>query len=354
MKDKYGYSLGRRLGILALCEIAVAVVLIIADLLLLPPTRDRLVPIIIGAIVIVLAGLLYWLRHHRAGGLLGTINLLLIVVGVALLDPLGGTLSGASWSLFLIWPAVSVLVLRRWRLVLIVSLVNAALLIGVPGLELAGVIPVTFLADPDRLQLMLIIHIVVLVALTGLTLFISRSERAAYAETLEATRKLESQQIELESANQALHGTNEALEAAYLQQQELLDQMQQLEAPLIRLAANVLLLPLVGPLESRRIDNMRSSVLQAVHDYRAETLIIDMTGAQIADKEALSSFSEILTAAGLLGCATAVTGLSAEIVQNLLAYEIDLRTFSRTGQLDQIIREVLGTPGGAERKVGQA
>jgi rsbT co-antagonist protein RsbR len=340
-------ALGRRIRLLALIQSSMGIVLWAAGLLLLDIGSDRIAVSVVAVAVLAISSALFYLRHHRAAATLTTINFLLIISLIAALDPLGRTLSGASWSLFLLWPSIAVLVLRDTRPSLVVSLYTLALLIIVPTLEFNGVIPVEILGDPDRLQVMLVVHVVVLVALTTITLFIARSERTAYQSSVEAQERLASSAQALHEANQSLQRSNQALQASAGRQDQLVGQLQQLETPLIRLSDQVLFLPLVGLLDPQRIERMGGEVLERIHQQRAATLIVDMTGVVISDAQMLPRFAELLRAVRLLGCEPRITGLSAEVVADLVNQDIDLTLFGQSGQLDQILLAVFA--GQAER-----
>src|SRR5688500_13594589 len=98
-------ALGRRIRLLTLIEGAMGIVLSAAGLLLLDTASDRIAVIVVGLAVLAVSAGLFFLRHQRGASMLTTINFLLIISLVAALDPLGKTVSGASWSLFLIWPS---------------------------------------------------------------------------------------------------------------------------------------------------------------------------------------------------------------------------------------------------------
>lgn len=333
-------ALGRRIRLLALIQSSMGLVLWAAGLLLLDTGSDRIAVSAVGVAVLAISFTLFYLRHHRAAATLTTVNFLLIISLIAALDPLGRTVSGASWSLFLLWPSIAVLVLRDTRPSLVVSLYTLALLIIVPTLEFSGVIPVEILGQLDRLQVMLVVHVVVLVALTTITLFIARSERTAYQNSVEAQERLAASAQALHEANQSLQRSNQALQASAGRQDQLVGQLQQLETPLIRLSEQVLFLPLVGLLDEQRIERMGGEVLERIHQQRAATLIVDMTGVVISDAQMLPRFAELLRAVRLLGCEPRITGLSAEVVADLVNQDIDLTLFGQSGQLDQILLAV--------------
>ncbi|MBA3469840.1 MAG: STAS domain-containing protein [Herpetosiphonaceae bacterium] len=351
MDNEETLALGRRIRLLAIVEVAMAVVLMGAGTSLITTTTDRLVIVGVGLAIILIGFGLLFVRHQTYAASATTANLVLIICLIASIDPLGGSVSSASWSLFLIWPSVAVLVLRQLKYVLTVSLVDLSLLVIVPGLEISGVIPVELIGFQRQLILALMVHVVVLLALTTMTMLVARSEQQSYRQSLRFSAELAERKAELETSHATLQATNTALNTAYDQQQQLVDQMQKLEAPLIRLASTVLLLPIVGLLDQRRVQSLNTSVLQSIHTHRARTLIIDLTGVVITDMRVLPGFSEILRAVRLLGCVVRVTGLTAAVVEALIMNEVDLSAFERTGQLDQMIREVLTSEQDAALKV---
>jgi rsbT co-antagonist protein RsbR len=347
-------ALGRRIRLLTLIEGVMGIVLSAAGLLLLDTASDRIAVSVVGLAVLAVSAGLFFLRHRRSASTLTTINFLLIISLVAAVDPLGKTVSGASWSLFLIWPSIAVLVLRNTLPSVVVSGYALGLLILVPTLEFSGVIPVEILGDPNRLQVMLVVHVVVLVALTTVTLFIARSERRAYESSVDAQGQLASSALALREANESLQRSNQALQTSAGRQEQLVGQVQLLETPLIRLSDQALFLPLVGLLDEQRIDRMSGGVLERIHDQRAATLIVDMTGVVISDAQMLPRFAELLRAAQLLGCVVRITGLSAEVVAELVNQDIDLALFGHVGQLNQMLLEVFAPQADAAARHSRA
>jgi anti-anti-sigma regulatory factor len=341
MHNEDTIALGSRIRLLAIVQMTMAVVLAGIGTTLLSDTDSRVITLIVGVAIILLGVGLLLVRHSVYATGATTANLVLIICLIASIDPLDGSVSSASWALFLIWPSVAVLILRQLPAVLLVSLVDISLLITVPALELTGVIPVTLIGNQRQLILALMVHVVVLLALTAITLLIARSERQSNQQRLRVSDELGQSKAELEVSHTTLQAKISELNTAYDQQQQLIAQMQQLEAPLIRLASTMLLLPIVGLLDQRRVQNLTTSVLQSIHLNRATTLIIDLTGMVITDMRVLPGFSELLRAVRLLGCDVRVTGLTADTVQGLIMNDVDLSAFQRTGQLDQMIREVL-------------
>ena len=106
-----------------------------------------------------------------------------------------------------------------------------------------------------------------------------------------------------------------------------------LTTPLIPLRDGIILLPLVGELDPRRMDRLRTELVEGVHDRGAAVAIIDMTGVHTTgddreDTSAITSLFASFTALRLLGAAVVVTGLQADIAALMSRSGLDTNTIS--------------------------
>jgi len=104
-----------------------------------------------------------------------------------------------------------------------------------------------------------------------------------------------------------------------------------LTTPLIPLRDGILLLPLVGELDTRRMDRLRTELVAGVHDRRAAVAIIDMTGVHTTgddreDTSAITSLFSSFTALRLLGAVVVVTGLQADVAGLMSRTGLDANT----------------------------
>jgi rsbT co-antagonist protein RsbR len=102
--------------------------------------------------------------------------------------------------------------------------------------------------------------------------------------------------------------------------------LDQLSAPVIQVWESVLLIPLIGVLDSRRAAQVLESMLEAIAANSAEILIVDITGVPVVDTSVASYLVRAVQAAQLLGCQTLLVGISPEIAQTLIGLGVD---FSR-------------------------
>lgn len=121
-----------------------------------------------------------------------------------------------------------------------------------------------------------------------------------------------------------------ALEAEITSQLEIIQgqniRLDELSVPVIQVWENILLLPLVGALESRRAAQVMENLLESVGRTSAQIVIIDITGVPIVDTSVASYLIRAVQATQLLGCQSILVGISPEIAQTLVGLGVD---FSR-------------------------
>jgi rsbT co-antagonist protein RsbR len=103
-------------------------------------------------------------------------------------------------------------------------------------------------------------------------------------------------------------------------QASLLDQ---LSVPVIQVWDSILLLPLIGVIDSRRATQVMESLLQSIARAGARFVILDITGVPMVDTSVASYLIRAVQAAQLLGCQSILAGISPEIAQTLVGLGVD-------------------------------
>ena len=111
------------------------------------------------------------------------------------------------------------------------------------------------------------------------------------------------------------------MEAEREKQQALIMEM---STPVMQLWDNILLLPVVGLVDSKRVQLIMETALQKILDYQAKLLILDIQGVPAVDSAVANHLIQITKATRLMGCTSIVTGISPEISQALVNLGIDL------------------------------
>jgi PAS domain S-box-containing protein len=119
-------------------------------------------------------------------------------------------------------------------------------------------------------------------------------------------------------------------ERAAMQQQVIdaqRENLRQLGAPIIPLAANTLAMPLVGTLTPERAMIVTETLLHAVTERGAEFVILDVTGVPAVDTEVADGLLRVAQAVRLLGAEVALTGMQPGVARALVELGVDMSAF---------------------------
>jgi rsbT co-antagonist protein RsbR len=118
-----------------------------------------------------------------------------------------------------------------------------------------------------------------------------------------------------------------AQEHADLQQQLIETQqaaIRELSTPLIPIADDVVIMPIIGTIDSQRAQQVMETLLEGIAHYHAETVILDVTGVQVMDTQIANAFIRSAKAARLLGAKVVMTGIQPQMAQTLVHLGIDM------------------------------
>jgi anti-anti-sigma regulatory factor len=118
--------------------------------------------------------------------------------------------------------------------------------------------------------------------------------------------------------------TIEELHQLTEEQQQLQATVMELSAPLLPLLPGVLVLPLIGAIDSRRAERMLEAELEAIIREQATVVLIDITGTTVVDTGVAMQLIRSAEAARLLGCRTILVGVQPEIAQTLVGLGVAL------------------------------
>lgn len=128
----------------------------------------------------------------------------------------------------------------------------------------------------------------------------------------------------------------EALKISELQAETIRVQaavLEEISTPIFPISANVVLMPLIGSVDSARARQMIEVLLQGVQLNQARTVIVDITGVPVVDTQVANVLIQAAQAVRLLGAQIVITGIRPEIAQTLVSLGIDLRGLTTRGSL---------------------
>ncbi|KAB8144474.1 STAS domain-containing protein [Chloroflexia bacterium SDU3-3] len=113
------------------------------------------------------------------------------------------------------------------------------------------------------------------------------------------------------------------------EQQELIIAQQQaalaeLSTPLLAISDTIVVMPLIGTVDSRRVQQLMGSLLEGVSEKGARIVILDITGVPIVDTQVANVFIHASQAVKLLGAKVVLTGIRPEVAQTLVGLGVDL------------------------------
>jgi rsbT co-antagonist protein RsbR len=123
------------------------------------------------------------------------------------------------------------------------------------------------------------------------------------------------------------------------------DALLELSTPVLQVRERLLILPIIGVLDTSRAQQLTEQLLHGIRAHRAKLVVIDITGVANVDESVANSLVDTVTASRLMGADVIITGLSSEIAQTLVTIGVDLSKMHTVGDLQGGIEE-------AERQLG--
>src|SRR6059036_2095001 len=143
-------------------------------------------------------------------------------------------------------------------------------------------------------------------------------------------------------ANTVAVGFVQERERIIREQQEAI---RELSTPVLQVRERLLILPIIGVIDSQRARQVTEQLLRGIRANRAKVVVIDITGVPTVDSTVANHLVQTVDASRLMGATVIVTGLSSEIAQTLVTIGVDLTKMKTVGDLQGGIEE-------AERLLG--
>lgn len=119
--------------------------------------------------------------------------------------------------------------------------------------------------------------------------------------------------------------------------------IRELSSPLIPLAKGLVVMPLVGTIDSARSARLMETLLHGISAQRAKIAILDVTGARNVDGEVANALLRAARAAGLLGTEVILTGIGPEVAQTLVQVGAGLEAVKTRGTLESAVAYAMST-----------
>ncbi|HFE44292.1 MAG TPA: STAS domain-containing protein [Nannocystis exedens] len=126
---------------------------------------------------------------------------------------------------------------------------------------------------------------------------------------------------------------------AVIQEQELA--ISELNTPVMEIWEDVLVLPIVGVVDTRRSMEIMNNLLGSIEQTQARCVIIDVTGVEVVDTKTADYLLKVIRAANLLGSRCVLTGLSSAIAQTLVEIGADLSEIRTLRNIKEGLKDCL-------------
>ncbi|SHF25567.1 protoglobin domain-containing protein [Vibrio gazogenes] len=97
-----------------------------------------------------------------------------------------------------------------------------------------------------------------------------------------------------------------------------------MSTPVTMIWQDILMLPLVGIIDSKRAQDIMAAVLNKISVNRAKIFIMDISGVAVVDTAVANHFIKITKATKLMGCTCLVSGVSPSIAQTMVQLGVNV------------------------------
>lgn len=115
--------------------------------------------------------------------------------------------------------------------------------------------------------------------------------------------------------------------------------IRELSTPVLSVRSDLLILPVVGLVDSGRALQLTEQLLAKIRDLRAKVTVLDITGVPLVDSRVASHLIQTVEAARLMGCTVILTGIAPAIARSLVAIGVDLSRVATRADLQSGIEE---------------
>ena len=131
--------------------------------------------------------------------------------------------------------------------------------------------------------------------------------------------------------------------------------LMEMSTPVTPIWEGILLLPLLGILDSQRTQDVMNKTLAKISETRSKVLVMDISGVSAMDTAVANQLLKITKATQLMGCETILSGLSPSIARTLVELGINIGEVRTTATLRDSFELALRAVGvDAKRLAGAA
>lgn len=121
--------------------------------------------------------------------------------------------------------------------------------------------------------------------------------------------------------------------------------LMEMSTPVTQLWNGILLLPLVGIIDSKRAQDIMTAMLQKIVDSQSKAFILDISGIAMVDTAVANYLIKITKATKLMGCMCIISGISGAVAQTIVELGIPIDEVDTTGTMQDALDRALRCTG---------
>jgi rsbT co-antagonist protein RsbR len=121
--------------------------------------------------------------------------------------------------------------------------------------------------------------------------------------------------------------------------------IRELSTPVIKVHDRILLLPIVGTVDTQRANQIMETVLVQVVEQQAKVIIIDIAGVAVVDTKVANHILQTTAAVQLLGARSILTGISASVARTVIQLGVEITRIDTRSKLSEGIELALSIVG---------
>jgi rsbT co-antagonist protein RsbR len=118
-----------------------------------------------------------------------------------------------------------------------------------------------------------------------------------------------------------------------------------MSTPVTAIWRDILMLPLVGIIDSGRAQDIMNAMLTAIAETQARVIIMDISGVAVVDTAVANHLIKITKATKLMGCDCTISGVSPAIAQTMVELGIEVGDVQTTATLKDALVDAFRTTG---------
>lgn len=119
----------------------------------------------------------------------------------------------------------------------------------------------------------------------------------------------------------------------------------EMSTPVAAVWDQILLLPVVGIIDSKRAGDIMNRMLERVSETQARAFILDISGVAVVDTAVANHLIKMTKATRLMGCECIISGLSPAVAQTIVELGIEVGEIRTTSTLKDALRSAFTLTG---------